>query len=325
VIVNATGPFSDSFDRGRHNLRPTLGVHLVFDAARLPHQGRALVLRTPQDNRLFFMLPAGARTIVGTTDTDWAPGNGVARGPRVGDEIRAGAADVRYLLDAVNHALPAAAVGPDDVISTFAGLRPLVAAPAHTPSETSREHEIVREADGVLTVAGGKLTTLRRMAEQATDRVAEVLRDMGREAAIGPCLTATRPLPGAGTPPASLGAHELGGDVRRRLETAYGARAAHVVALMADAPELGRRIDPELPYLWAEVPHAARHEHALDLCDALIRRVPVFRDARDQGLAAAPRAASLMAGVLGWSEIERQRALERYAAEVAVSRRWRAE
>src|SRR5262249_16063769 len=193
--------FSDSFDRGRHNLRPTLGVHLVFDAARLPHQGRALVLRTPQDNRLFFMLPAGARTIVGTTDTDWSPGNGQARGPRVGDEIRAGAADVRYLLDAVNHALPAAGVGPDDVISTFAGLRPLVAAPAHTPSETSREHEIVREPDGLLTVAGGKLTTLRRMAEQAVDRVADLLHTGGREAPAGPSLTGLRPRPCARAAP----------------------------------------------------------------------------------------------------------------------------
>src|SRR5260370_26773466 len=71
VVVNATGPFSDRFDPGRHNLRPTLGVHLVFDAGRLPLAGRALVLRSPRDNRLFFALPAGARPVIGTTDTAW--------------------------------------------------------------------------------------------------------------------------------------------------------------------------------------------------------------------------------------------------------------
>src|SRR6185369_15840196 len=73
IVVNATGPFSDAFDRGRHNLRPTLGVHLVFDGERLPLGGRGLVLRSPRDGRIFFALPAGRRAIVGTTDTDWRP------------------------------------------------------------------------------------------------------------------------------------------------------------------------------------------------------------------------------------------------------------
>jgi glycerol-3-phosphate dehydrogenase len=327
VIVNATGPFSDTFDRGRHNLRPTLGVHLVFDAARLPHGGRALVLRTPQDNRLFFMLPAGPRTIVGTTDTDWAPPggprSGSGRAPRLGDEIRARGSDVAYLLEATNHAFPPARLGPGDVISTYAALRPLVAGPGHTPSETSREHEIVREPDGLLTVAGGKLTTLRRMAEETVDRVAEILRDGGREGDIGPCVTATRPLPGAGPPPESMHAHELATDVQQRLETAYGARAGRVLALLSESPELARRIDPELPYLWVEVVHAARAEHGLDLGDVFVRRVPVFRDARDQGLAAAPRAAALLGAELAWPPERCAQAVADYGAVVETSRRWR--
>ncbi|HVV51365.1 MAG TPA: FAD-dependent oxidoreductase, partial [Polyangia bacterium] len=138
LVVSATGPFTDGFlDGPRRRLRPTLGVHLVFDAARVPHGGRALVLRTPQDNRLYFVLPAGPRTIVGTTDTDFAPAEDPARAPRVGDEIRARGADVAYLLAAARHAFPALGLGPDDVVSTFAGLRPLLAGNASTPSETS--------------------------------------------------------------------------------------------------------------------------------------------------------------------------------------------
>jgi glycerol-3-phosphate dehydrogenase len=318
AVVNATGPFSDSFDRGRRNLRPTLGVHLVFDAARLPHGGRTIVVRSPRDNRLLFVLPAGARTVVGTTDTDWAPGP-----PRVGDEIRARGADVAYLLEAANHAFPPARLGPDDVISTYAGLRPLIATRGQTASETSREHEIVREPDGLVTVAGGKLTTLRLIAEQVVDRVVEILRNGGREEPVGPCVTGTRPLPGAGGAPESLRAHELAPDVLERLASAYGARAARVIALLSDTPELARRIDPALPYIWAEVVHAALAEHACTLTDVLARRIPLLRDARDQGLGAAARAAELVGDLLDWSPAQRTRAIADYQDAVDVSRRWR--
>ena len=156
----------------------------MFDAARVPHGGRALVLRTPQDNRLYFVLPAGPRTIVGTTDTDFTPAESRERGPRVGDEIRARGADVAYLLEAARHAFPALGLGPDDVVSTYAGLRPLLAGNAHTPSETSREHDISRTIDGIIVVAGGKLTTLRRMAEETVDLVVDTLRARRRRTAI---------------------------------------------------------------------------------------------------------------------------------------------
>jgi glycerol-3-phosphate dehydrogenase len=297
VVVNATGPFSDAFDRGRRNLRPTLGVHIVLDAQRLPHHGRALVLRSPRDGRLVFMLPHGPRTIVGTTDTEWQPAaaSGAAAAstaagsssptvqppggstavdptpPRVEDPIAARFSDVDYLLEVANHAFPAAALGPDQVVSTFAGLRPLVAAPAVDASSTSREHEIAVEGDGLVTIVGGKLTTYRQMAEEVTDLVVERLRLSGHEGAIGPCVTATRPLPG-GRPPgrgaapaqpsehdrepppdarspwteddrssstssattggARLGRIELSPDIEAHLVETYGSRAAAVVETM---------------------------------------------------------------------------------------------
>jgi glycerol-3-phosphate dehydrogenase len=281
-----------------------------------------LVLRSPRDNRLFFVLPAGARTVIGTTDTDWAgPGR---RAPALGHEIRARRADVEYLLEAANHAYPPARLGPDDVLSTTAGLRPLVAAPAHTPSQTSREHELLREPDGLLTIVGGKLTTMRRMAEQVVDAVAEILRDKGREAPIGPCVTATRPLPGGGpTPPLPADADELPTDAREHLSATYGSRLLDVLALRATAPALSSRLDPELPYVWAEVVHAIEHEHAREVSDVLMRRVPLFRQARDQGLAAAPLVAASLGEMLGWSSSRRQASLADYEAAVARSRAWR--
>jgi glycerol-3-phosphate dehydrogenase len=332
VIVNATGPFSDAFDRSPtrrnlRNLRPTLGVHIVVSADRVPHGGRVVVLRSPRDNRLFFVMPAGPRTLIGTTDTDWSPASDRDAPPYLSDEIRARRADVEYLLEAVNHAFPPARLGDDDVIATTAGLRPLLApsgASASTPSQTSREHELLREPDGLLTIVGGKLTTLRRMGEQVVDDVAEILRDKGREEPIGPCVTATRPLPGGGRfPELPADRDELPADVREHLAHTYGSRVLDVLALRATAPALASRLDPELPYLWAEVVHAIQHEHAREVADVLMRRVPLFRQARDQGLGAAPLVAASLGEILGWSSSRRQASLEAYETAVARSRAWR--
>lgn len=326
LVASAAGPFTDGFLNGpRRRLRPTLGVHLVFDAERVPHGGRAIVLRSPRDNRLFFVLPAGARTIVGTTDTDFAPAEDPGRAPRVGDEIRARGRDVAYLIEAVRHAFPSLALGPADVLSTYAGLRPLLAANAQSPSETSREHEIARGPDGILTIAGGKLTTNRRMAEEAVDQIVETLRAVGVERPLGRCTTSARSLPGGGPPPAALAAHEFGGDVTARIGGAYGARAGQVLAILADAPDLAARIDPGLGYCWAEVVQAVRHEHARDLSDVLARRVPIFRDARDQGSTVAERAATLIGDELGWDAARRAHEIEKYRATVSLSRRWQSE
>ena len=323
VVLSATGPFTDSFlaEPGAHRLRPTLGVHLVFDAARVPHNGRALVLRTPRDNRLFFVLPAGARTVVGTTDTDWTS----PRPPGLDDDIRARGEDVAYLLEAANHAFPDLRLAGDDVLSTFAALRPLLATSAHTPSETSREHEIARAANGLLVIAGGKLTTLRRMGEDAVDRSIEALHAAGLERTLDRCITGDRPLPGGGPPPASLAQAGLPPDVTARLAAAYGGRAELVAGLAAASSELARRIDPELPYLWAEVVHAVRAEHARTIADVLRRRVPLYRDARDQGLAAAEGVATILAAELMWPAARRAPALLDYRNAVERSRRWREE
>jgi glycerol-3-phosphate dehydrogenase len=323
AVVNCTGPFSDAFRGGAPALRPTLGVHVVLDADRLPTGGRAIVIHSPRDGRLLFTLPAGARTIVGTTDTDWTPPDGAAA-PRPRDEIRARGADVDYLIETINHAFPPARVTRAEIVSTFAGLRPLIASSSASTSATSREHEIWVDRHGVLTVAGGKLTTMRRMGEEAVNQLVELLRARGLDRPVDRCVTRTRPLPGA-IHPADLGTHELATDVKNRLAHAYGARAGQVAALAAANPALSRRLDPTLPYLRAEVVFGARHEHALEVEDVLRRRVPLFRDAVDQGLRVADETARLLADELGWSPARRERSLAAYRAAVATSSRWRNE
>jgi len=323
AIVNCTGPFSDAFRGGTPALRPTMGVHVVFEAERLPTAGRAIVINSPRDGRLIFTLPAGGRTIVGTTDTDWNPPDG-SRRPRPQDEIRARGADVDYLLEAVNHSFPPARLTRQEVISTFAGLRPLISSEAASTSATSREHEIWIDRQGILTVAGGKLTTMRSMGEEAVDRLVELLRARGVDRPLDSCRTRTRPLPGA-IHPADLDGYELSADVKARLQGAYGARAGQVAAMAATAPALARRLSPDLPYLRAELTFAARHDHALEVEDVLRRRVPLFRDAADQGLSVAEDAARILGDELGWTAARRARSVEGYRAAVEASSRWRSE
>ena len=322
AVVNATGPFSDAFRGDAPVLRPTLGVHIVADAARLPTGGRAFVVRSPRDGRIMFVLPAGARTIVGTTDTDWP------RRPAPGDPIEAAAADVDYLIESVAHNFPGAQLRSDDVLSTYAGLRPLLASDDSSPSATSREHAIWVDRSGLLSVAGGKLTTMRRMGEDVVDRLIELLQSRGFDRAVGPCLTRTRPLPG-GASPANLGptasVHELAADVEAHLAASFGGRATEVLALIPEeenAP-LGKRLVPDLPHLVAEVAFAARHEHALEVQDVLCRRVPLFRLDKQQGTGCAPVVAEVLAGLHGWSDAHRQASLSQYQQLVAGSRRWR--
>jgi glycerol-3-phosphate dehydrogenase len=169
------------------------------------------------------------------------------------------------------------------------------------------------------------------MAQQTVDLVVEQLRDHGFEGAVGPCLTATRPLPGgAESSSLSLGEAELAPEVAAHLRHSYGGRARAVVDLLsAPGPEAtgpavdpASRIYPQLPYLWAEVLHAARCERVLEVEDVLTRRIPLFRDARDQGLAAAPLTADLLALQLGWTKQRRDQSLARYQTRVAASRAW---
>ena len=170
---------------------------------------------------------------------------------------------------------------------------------------------------------GGKLTTLRRMGEQAVDAAVESLRASGFEAAIAPCSTGERLLPGGEA--LAIPDGRFPADVAEHLAFAYGSRANRISALIDERRELGSRIDPDLPYLWAEVVLAVRDEHAREVADVFCRRVPLFRDGRDQGLGAAEQAADLIGRELGWDTPRRTRSLAAYRSMVESLGRWRNE
>lgn len=239
-VVNATGAWTDQVaeldEPGRpRRLRPSKGVHLVVPASRLPVQGAVLAPSPAGDGRFIFVLPWQGAVLLGTTDT-----------PYPGDPDRAAAdeADILYILAAANAAFPGARLERRDVISTFAGLRPLIAASAGTTAALPREHKIWVSGTGLITIAGGKLTTYRTMAAEVTDLV---LRRLGRRPV--PCRTGTIPL---------------------------GQEAAPAVAaLIQQHPELGAPLVPGLPHTRAEVAYAAREEMAILPDDFLARRTRI--------------------------------------------------
>ncbi len=176
-IVNATGPWAELLDQSSVRLRLTKGVHLVIDRARLPVPDAVVMT---EGTRILFAIPWGERVILGTTDTDY---QGAIESVQTEPE------DVRYILGVVNQAFPSAALTERDVISSWAGLRPLIADPSGKPSDISRSHEIRSPEPGWWDVAGGKLTTYRLMAEQTVDQIE---KHLGRT--LTECRTALEPL-----------------------------------------------------------------------------------------------------------------------------------
>jgi glycerol-3-phosphate dehydrogenase len=276
------------------------------------------------DGRVMFVLPWGEFTYVGTTDTDFAGPPG---------EVRAEPEDVRYLLDSANGIFPGARLTAADVVSTWAGVRPLLAPRRGadvTASATSREHEIWRDASGLWNLAGGKLTTYRVMAQQAVDRLAKVLRkDHEVESGISP--TAHLPLPGTPEEPweafvprmrRDAEAAGLTPDAGEHLARAYGDEAEALLAAIRARPEDGRPLVEGLPYLRAEVPHAVRTGMALTLEDVLVRRLHVYHEAADGGVAVAAEVARRMADEpgIGWDAATVAAQVAAYTAKVREER-----
>ncbi|HMV70167.1 MAG TPA: glycerol-3-phosphate dehydrogenase, partial [Myxococcota bacterium] len=328
TVVNATGPWTDrvvalSAPPTHALLRPTKGIHIVVPHARLPVR-YAVVVMHPGDGRVLFAIPWGDQTYVGTTDTDFE-----------GDpaDVAATAEDVDYLIAAVNAYFPTSGVTRDDVQATWAGLRPLIAPPsdeALAESSVSREHAIIVGQDGLITIAGGKLTTYRRMAAEVVDTAVKLLRLTNRlQTRLQNADTDSEPLPGAvGWPedddPSRLisqvkavGGERMADDTARHLVSLYGTRALDLAKLARDDDALAERLAPGRPEIMAQVDHAVREELAGDVADVMVRRTQVFYRSPDQGLGATDRVAARMAALLGWSEARAQASADAYRDEVA--------
>ncbi|MEO5723930.1 MAG: glycerol-3-phosphate dehydrogenase C-terminal domain-containing protein, partial [Ilumatobacteraceae bacterium] len=269
----------------------------------------AVVIPVPKDRRSLFVVPWGLRpdgtfehAYIGTTDTDYD-------GPL--DDPQCTKADIDYVLDALNASITTN-VTAADITGTWAGLRPLVKSasggtnPTGRTADLSRRHKVQHSPSGVISVAGGKLTTYREMA---ADTVDDVVAALGRRTR---CATKKLALLGADgyrePSPSSPQAH---------LDNRYGSLAGRVRALVAADATLAEPLVPGLPYLRAEAVHAVRHEMATTLDDVLSRRTRARLFDRQATLDAAPAVADLIAGELAWDEAETARQVADFAARCA--------
>lgn len=335
-VVMATGPWSDKtipeIGAGMSTplLSPTKGVHLVFKHEKLPLQ-RALTIMSPIDGRVMFAIPWRGRTVIGTTDTyfDGDP-----------NEVHTDAEDVEYLCKSANFLFPKANFRTEDVISTWAGLRPLIHEEADSASDVSREHQIYVNDDGVILIAGGKLTTYRLMAKDLVKATIRWLRDHKNDIFADRELkrprTKKRPLPGGvgfhdpSDKSVQILAESIAKESSLPLELTehwaftYGSRARELAHLVADDPKLLEPLQSDLPHTWAEIEFAIRNELVRTVDDLLARRVPLLLLGLDQGLDVLEAVADRMASARNWGPERREIELERYKKTVADSRLFRA-
>ena len=264
VIVNAAGVWDNAFstDKRARRHRGSKGAHIAVPRERIGNRD-ALTLISPIDGRVMFCLPAGPQAIVGTTDTwtDESP-----------ETVHASFDDLDYLLRSANAYFPRARLTRQDVVSAWAGIRPLASGTAANPTAVSREHSIVTDDSGVINVTGGKLTTYRSMAAEIVDRVQQAL-GAPRERAP----TDSVELPGA-------------------------ERAKEIARLQRDDAKLSESLVVGLPYTAAHLVYGISKEMARTVSDLLIRRTHIAFETPDHGLSVATRAADIAAPLLGWDD-----------------------
>ena len=292
VVINATGVFVDELRRQDEPgvpgiVAPSQGVHLVLPAEFLPGDAAIMIPRT-DDGRVLFAVPWHGRVVVGTTDTAV---------PQTSLEPRALPEEVRFLMSHAARYLTRDP-SPEDVLSIYAGLRPLVRRSGEgSTASLSRDHTLLVSQSGLLTITGGKWTTYRHMAEDATNH-AETLGGLDPR----PCRTRELLLHGATEGPTN-------GPL-----AVYGSDAHHIESLISQQPGLGELLHSGLPYCAAEVLWHVRQEMARTVEDVLARRTrALLLDARASS-EAAPRVAALMAQELGHSATWEQEQVTAYQA-----------
>lgn len=323
VVVSAAGPWTDEVRRlaGEEGdlLRPTKGVHLVFKREKIPTDD--VVVLFAFDRRPLYVVPVGDCFFAGTTDTDYSGDL---------DDVRATRDDWQYILNTLDNYFPGAAVGPEDVIGSWAGVRPLVAMEG-SPSEVSRDYTVDHPRDGLVVVAGGKLTTFRSMAEDVVD---DIVHRYGRRLGwkLKPCQTRTTPLEGGDVGDFFSYRRRVMEDLsrgwpldaasRERLLGTYGTRFLGVLGYGVHDPVWFKDLHGASGTILGEILYSMDYEMAVTLQDIMDRRTSLRHFSRDHGLAAVRRIARVMGSRLGWSFSEIQDQVNRYSESVQQAERW---
>ena len=310
-VINATGVWADQIrpeelerEAEVPKIAPSRGTHLLVASSDLALRAGAIV--PAGEGRSIFALPWLGRSLLGTTDNNY-------EGPL--EHVRPSSDDVEYLLEATNSFFDTT-LGPEDLVGAYAGVRPLISTGDSRKSvDISRKAELYETSSGLITITGGKLTTWRRMAKLAVDRLVE--RD-GRDA---PCRTQEIPLGQPVDPDALPRLEGVPDDSYELLAGRYGYAAGDVLKVASEQGELAQPVVPGLPDLLAEAPFSARHEQARTVGDVLLRRTRLgllagrwlARTDSDVPM----RVARALAPELGWDEARISAEVTRFHEEAA--------
>jgi glycerol-3-phosphate dehydrogenase len=308
-VINATGVWADRLrpeelhsEAEVPKISPSRGTHITVAHADLPLNAGAIV--PAAEGRLIFALPWLGRTLLGTTDNNYAGDI---------DHVRPAPEDIAYLLDAANSFF-GTSLGAADLVGAYAGVRPLISSGDTRKSvDISRKAELYETSSGLITITGGKLTTWRRMAKLAVDRLVE------REGREAPCRTHEIPLGEPVDPDALPRVEGVREEAYAALAARYGHAAEQVLALAEVDPRLAEPIIEGQPDLLAEAPFSAQREQTLSVGDVLLRRTRL-------GLLAGPalsaadstvprRVAAALAVELGWDSARVEAEVRRFAEE----------
>jgi glycerol-3-phosphate dehydrogenase len=316
LVVNAAGHWVDTIkemlfkDKPPYLLR-TKGVHIMIPEV----SNHALVLFSPLDGRLFFVIPWQGYSLVGTTDTVYKEDL---------DAVYATRKDVDYILEGLHLAYPNVKI--DDVYYAYAGLRSLALKPGKSASNSSRSHELIDHGkrdhlEGLVTILGGKITAYREVAKDAADLAC---RKLGNKAA---CTTGEKQLPGA----PALGKEEIdwlaqkecvSGETVRHLALIYGSRCRDVLHL-AEQDKAGlQQVSPGGPDITAQIWYAVKNETCMTVSDFMLRR-SVVGLRKDQGLDAVATVANEMQKLLNWSNVEKDRQVQAYKSAASLAQKFR--
>lgn len=281
VVINATGVFVDDIlqmdePEKKPLVRPSQGVHIVLHKSFLKNNSAVMIPKTT-DGRLLFAVPWHDHVLIGTTDT---PIDKYSLEPVVLD------AEVQFILNNVKKYLSFAPCY-EDILSVFAGLRPLAAPQKNTSStkEISREHKLMVSQSGLITITGGKWTTYRKMAEETVDKAVE----QGKFNSV-PCITKNIFIHGCTTVDS------------KNYMSVYGTDEQCIRAMIKENPSLNKTIVNHFPYTGAEVIWAVKNEMARTVEDVLARRLRILFLNAGAAIEAAPAVARIMATELGYNE-----------------------
>jgi len=316
MVVNAAGHWVDTiknmlFPNQPPYLRRTKGVHIMIPKV----SNHALVLFSPVDGRLFFIIPWEGYSLVGTTDTDYRDSL---------DAIYATMEDVDYILEGLHLAYPDVRI--DDVYYAYAGLRSLALRPGKSASNTSRSHELIDHSkrdklDGLVTILGGKITAYREVAKDAADLACKKL---GNKAA---CTTGEKQLPGA----PALGQEEIGWlaqkeclpeETVKHMALIYGSRCRDVLHLAGQDKAGLQQISPGGPDIIAQIWYAVKNEMCMTVSDFMLRRSTVGLR-KDQGTDAVTTVANEMQKLFDWSGGEKDRQVQEHKSVASLAQRFR--